>query len=245
MNGFKSGSLDFACQGRKVQVCMPRILVVEDEPDISGLIALQLKRQGHECHCVGNGLEALPAAIANEPDLVLLDWMLPGLDGPGVLKALRGDARTREIPVVLLTARSRTADRIQGLECGADDYLTKPFSPRELNLRIEAILRRSHKVTHVSELRLGAWRIDRRNLKAYFEEAMLDLTSTEFKLLATLIENPAVVHTRADLLRVVWGYSDEVHSRTLDTHIKRLREKLASCADCITTVRGIGYQFTA
>jgi len=169
--------------------------------------------------------------------------MLPGLDGIQVFKRLRADTRTSHIPVVMLTAKGQVSDKITGLELGADDYITKPFSPRELLLRISAILRRVKKVTHISEIQRGRFLIDRKNMKLFLNGKALDLTATEFKLLATLMENDATVHTRADLLREVWGYNADVATRTLDTHVKRLREKLGTAGDHIVTIRGTGFQF--
>ncbi len=224
---------------------MSKILVVDDEPDISELISLHLIREGHECTCVTNGLQVIPAVLEQEPDLIVLDLMLPGQDGISIFRRLRADSRFRSIPVIMLTAKAQVTDKINGLELGADDYLTKPFSPRELALRITAILRRTKKVTQVSELKNGGFLLDRKNMKVFVNSQPVDLTTTEFKLLAVLMENDAAVHTRSDLLREVWGYSDEVATRTLDTHIKRLREKLGDAGNCIVTVRGIGYQFVA
>ncbi len=222
---------------------MSKILIIEDEPDIAELITLHLQREGHEVVWVQNGLQAMPAAIEHQPGLVVLDLMLPGIDGIQVFKRLRADTRTSTIPVVILTARGQVSDKIAGLELGADDYLTKPFSPRELHLRICAILRRVKKVSHVSELRRGRFMLDRKNMKLFLDGTPLDLTTTEFKLLTTLMENDTAAHTRADLLREVWGYSDDVATRTLDTHVKRLREKLGEAGRHIVTIRGTGFQF--
>ncbi len=224
---------------------MSKILVVDDEPDISDLIALHLGREGHECVCIPNGLDAVAAVLNHQPDIVVLDLMLPGMDGIQIFRRLKADSRTRAVPVIMLTARSQMADRIAGLELGADDYLTKPFSPRELALRVTAILRRTQKVTHVSEVQIGPFLLDRKNMKLFISGNTIDLTTTEFKLLAVLMENDRSVHTRADLLREVWGYNDEVATRTLDTHIKRLREKLGDAGKHIVTVRGTGYQFVS
>jgi two-component system phosphate regulon response regulator PhoB len=224
---------------------MSKILVVDDEPDISELVALHLIREGHECVCLTNGLEVFPYVSTHQPDLIVLDLMLPGQDGMSVFKRLRADSRCRTIPVIMLTARAQMADRITGLELGADDYLTKPFSPRELALRISAVLRRTQRVQSISEVKTGRFLLDRKNMKLFLDAAPVDLTTTEFKLLATLMENDKAVHTRSELLREVWGYSDEVATRTLDTHIKRLREKLGDAGRHIATVRGTGYQFCA
>lgn len=222
---------------------MSKILVVEDESDISDLIALHLSREGHECICVRNGLEAVDAVLTHLPEIVVLDLMLPGLDGIQIFRKLKADSRTRTVPIIILSAKSQMSDRISGLELGADDYLTKPFSPRELALRITAILRRTQKVTHISELRVGDFSLDRKNMKLFLSGTAVELTTTEFKLLAVLMENTRSVHTRSELLREVWGYNDEVATRTLDTHVKRLREKLGQAGKHIVTVRGTGYQF--
>jgi two-component system, OmpR family, phosphate regulon response regulator PhoB len=222
---------------------MSKILVVDDEKDIVDLLTLHLQREGHEVQAVGHGLAVLPAAISFEPDLIVLDLMLPGIDGVQVHKRLRADTRTRHIPVVMLTARAQTNDRIAGLESGADDYLTKPFSPRELMLRIQAVLRRSKKVVTLAEHRIGPFRLDRKNMVLSVNEIAVDLTITELKLVTALMENPDVVHGRPELLNMVWGYSDDSQSRTLDTHIKRLREKLGAQGLHIQTVRGQGYFF--
>lgn len=222
---------------------MSKIMIVEDEADIAEMIALHLAREGHESITITNGLQVLPAAIEKQPDIIVLDLMLPGIDGLSVFKRLRADTRTASIPVIILTAKSQVTDKIAGLESGADDYLTKPFSPRELFLRISAILRRTKKVVLISELRRGPFSLDRKNLKLFLHGRPLDLTTTEFKLLTTLMENDQAVHTRADLLREVWGYNGDIATRTLDTHVKRLREKLGEDGRCIITVRGTGFQF--
>ena len=222
---------------------MSKILVVDDERDIVDLVTLHLQREGHEVQAVGNGLNVVPMAVQQEPDLIVLDLMLPGLDGPQVHRRLRADSRTRHIPVIMLTARSQTNDRIAGLESGADDYLTKPFSPRELMLRIGAVLRRSKKVTTLVEQRIGDFRLDRKNMALSINDTLIDLTITELKLITALMENPDVIHSRSELLNAVWGYADDSQSRTLDTHIKRLREKLGTYGRHIGTVRGQGYFF--
>lgn len=222
---------------------MSKILVVDDEKDIVDLLSLHLQREGHEVHSVGHGLSVVPAAISFEPDLIVLDLMLPGIDGVQVHKRLRSDTRTRHIPVIMLTAKAQTHDRIAGLESGADDYLTKPFSPRELMLRINAVLRRSKKVVTLAEHRIGPFRLDRKNMVLSVNDTAVDLTITELKLVTALMENPDVVHGRSELLNMVWGYSDDSQSRTLDTHIKRLREKLGEHGQHIQTVRGQGYFF--
>lgn len=223
---------------------MAKILIVDDEQDILQLISLNLQRQGYETESVADGLTALKVAQRDIPDLILLDIMLPGMDGVQVFKRLRKEVRTRRIPVILLTARSQQADKIAGLELGADDYITKPFSPKELVLRVTNLLRRTNEVRAVSEILLPPFHLDIRNLKLYVDGTVLELTSTEFKLISILMENAGRVHRRADLLSEVWGYSDEVHTRTLDTHIKRLREKLGKHGGHICTLRGVGYSFS-
>ena len=221
---------------------MSRILLVDDERDIIDLIALHLQREDHQVFAVGNGLRALPAAVQHVPDLIVLDLMLPGQDGMAVFRQLRAEPKTRHIPVIMLTARSMTGDRIAGLECGADDYLTKPFSPRELLLRIQAVLRRSQKVTTVNELRVGPFHLDKKNMALYLDNETVELTLTEYKLISVFMDNPNVVHARGELLSSVWGYHDDTNTRTLDTHIKRLREKLGKYGEHIETIRGQGYQ---
>ncbi len=168
--------------------------------------------------------------------------MLPGRDGYSVFREVRRDARTSHIPVIMLTARAQTEDRIQGLEAGADDYLTKPFSPKELVLRVNAILKRTDSTPGAVEYEFGPFRFDKNAVRFYLENEPTDLTATEFKLLLYLCERSGKPQDRNELLRVVWGYSDEVHSRTLDTHMKRLRQKLGKHGALIETVRGVGYQ---
>ncbi|MCB1225225.1 MAG: response regulator transcription factor [Verrucomicrobiales bacterium] len=224
---------------------MSRILIIDDEADITDLIALHLRREGHEFDVMHTGLGVKEQALETRPDLIILDLMLPGQDGFQVFKTLRADTRTRSIPVVMLTARGQMVDKITGLELGADDYLTKPFSPRELALRVAAVLRRTQRVQHVSELSAGPFLVDRKNMKLFLNDEPVDLTTTEFKLLSTLIESQEAIHTRAELLREVWGYNDDVATRTLDTHVKRLREKLGAWGKHIVTVRGTGYQFAS
>lgn len=223
---------------------MATVLIVDDERDILDLVALNLNRAGFETLAAADGLTALEVAKKKQPDLILLDLMLPGMDGYAVFKKLKRDARTRPIPVLMLTAKGQQGDKIAGLELGADDYVTKPFSPRELVLRVENLLRRSKKAAAQPELRVGEIHLDLKNLKLYVEGNPVDLTTTEFKLLALLVEQAGETQKRGDLLSEVWGYSDEVHTRTLDTHVKRLREKLEGYATCIETVRGEGYRFT-
>jgi two-component system, OmpR family, phosphate regulon response regulator PhoB len=220
---------------------MQKILIVEDERDIADLVGFNLERAGYQVLKAHDGITGAEMTIQQRPDLVILDLMLPGKDGYGVFKEIRRDSRSRDIPVIMLTARAQTEDRIQGLEAGADDYLTKPFSPKELMLRVQAVLKRSDGPPGQVEFTFGPFRFDKNALKFYLDGDPVELTSTEFKLLLFLTERAGKAQDRNDLLRTVWGYSDEVHSRTLDTHMKRLRQKLGEHAAMVETVRGIGY----
>jgi len=223
---------------------MHTVLVVDDETDILELVAFNLERQQFNVITADNGISAVQIAREKLPDLIVLDLMLPGIDGFSVYKDLRGDPRTSGIPVLMLTAKGEVNDRIAGLELGADDYVTKPFSPKELMLRVRALLKRTRKVTVDASLRSGDFLLERNALKLFLAGQPVDLTATEFKLLRLLVEAAGEVQERDVLLRDVWGYSDTMLTRTLDTHIKRLREKLGKYADCIQTVRSVGYRFT-
>jgi two-component system phosphate regulon response regulator PhoB len=221
---------------------MQRILIIEDERDIADLIAFNLERAGYGVLKAHDGITGAQLAIHEPTDLIILDLMLPGKDGYAVFKEIRRDARSRDTPVIMLTARAQTEDRIQGLEAGADDYLTKPFSPKELLLRVQAVLKRADNTPGAVVVEYGPFRFNKNDLKFYLDGDPIDLTSTEFKLLLFLTERAGRPQDRNDLLRSVWGYSDDVHSRTLDTHMKRLRQKLGSHAGMVETVRGIGYR---
>ncbi len=220
---------------------MHRILIVEDERDIADLIGFNLQRAGYEVLKAYDGIEGTAMAMRERPDLILLDLMLPGRDGFSVFRELKRDPRTVSTPVIMLTAKAQTEDRIQGLEAGADDYLTKPFSPKELMLRVHSILKRSDGPPGAVSFAHGPFRFDKNALKFYLEDEPSDLTNTEFKLLLFLCERAGKPQDRHDLLRTVWGYSDATHSRTLDTHMKRLRQKLGTYGSWVETVRGIGY----
>ncbi len=223
---------------------MPTILIVDDEEDIRELIAVNLLR-GEEYKILeaGNGLEALQLARKKRPDLVILDLMLPEMNGLDVFARLREDARTKDVPVIMLTARGRLEEKIAGLELGADDYLAKPFSPKELNLRVRNLLRRTNSRQGATVVESGPFSLDRNALRLHLDGKAIELTATEFKLLLILIESAGVTQERGELLRRVWGYSDLIQTRTLDTHIKRLREKLGEHGNSIETVRGVGYRF--
>jgi len=220
------------------------ILVVEDEEDIVDLIEYHLKQSGYSVITALDGPSGLELARKKRPVLVILDLMLPGMDGKDVCRALKSNALTQWIPIVMLTAKTEEVDRVIGFELGADDYVTKPFSPRELVLRVKAILRRKEapaegeKVIQIGDLLID---IDRHQVS--LKKNPFQLTSTEFKLLVELVSNRGRVQTRERLLDKVWGYTYEGYARTVDTHIRRLREKLGSLGDFIETIRGVGYRF--
>ncbi|MGJ8676622.1 MAG: response regulator transcription factor [Akkermansiaceae bacterium] len=220
------------------------ILVIEDEVDIADLIAYNLKRNDYEVELASDGLVGLAAAKRLLPSLIVLDLMMPGMDGVTLYKELSKSSATRKIPVIMLTARGQTEDRIAGLNLGVDDYMTKPFSPKELMLRIKNLLKRTGVATSGSELECGPFRFIKNSLLFYAGSEQVDLTSTEFKLMLYLCERKNVPHDRNDILMEVMGYSGDVHSRTLDTHMKRLRKKLGQYADLLITVRGIGYSIS-
>lgn len=221
---------------------MQRILIVEDETDIADLIAFNLRRAGYEPLIAHDGIEGTRIALKEAPDLIVLDLMLPGRDGFGVFQELKRDPRTANTPVIMLTARAQTEDRIKGLEVGADDYLTKPFSPKELLLRIQAILKRSERRPGAVVLEHGPFRFDKNSLKFYVDDEPIELTATEFKLMLYFCERAGEFQDRNELLRTLWGFNDGVHSRTLDTHMKRLRQKLGVTSSWIETERGTGYR---
>jgi DNA-binding response OmpR family regulator len=224
-----------------------KILVVDDEPDMLEMIDTNLTAAGFEVLKAGTGLEALKQARQSHPQLVLLDLMLPELDGLEVCKMLRLDPATSSIPIVMLTARAGEIDRVLGLELGADDYVTKPFSMRELVLRVKKLLQRqpaqATQETTAGLIQLGALHIDLPRHQASLHGQPLDLTLTEFKLASILAERRGRVQSREQLLRDVWGYNTMIDTRTVDTHMRRLRAKLGPAAKLLDTVRGVGYRF--
>lgn len=224
-----------------------RILVVDDERDITALVAYHLAKEGYRVSTASTGPEALQAAGQERPDLVVLDLMLPGLSGYEVLQELRRREDTREVGVVVLTARREEGDRIKGLELGADDYLVKPFSPQELVLRIGAVLRRldSPAVTSGSIFTAGPLVIDRGAHRVSVAGRDIELTATEFGLLALLAERRGRVQSRSELLESVWKANPDIQTRTVDMHVQRLRAKLGPAASFLETVRGVGYRFRA
>ena len=228
---------------------VPRILVVEDEPDIAALIAYQLTREGFRVETAGTGPEALQSVARDLPDLVVLDRMLPGLSGDEILRRLKEEAGTSSIPVLVLTAKREQEDRIKGFELGADDYLTKPFSPRELVLRVQAILRRVQEAGVSAGgriLKAGPVRMDLGSHQVTLDGEELSLTPTEFRLLQALMERRGRTQSRKQLLEKAWdvepGASERIHTRTVDMHVRRLRSKLGETGEWIETIRGFGYR---
>jgi two-component system, OmpR family, phosphate regulon response regulator PhoB len=223
-----------------------RILVVEDEADIRQILVYNLGQAGHELLVAERGQTALALLREQRPDLVLLDLMLPDISGLEICRILKSDPGLRAIPVIILTARSDEVDRVVGFELGADDYVVKPFSVRELGLRIQAVLRRAPASSSPTEgeLRFGKLRVDRSAHRAWVAGQEVGLTPIEMKLLCTLWERRGRVQSRGTLLDEVWEASPENNTRTVDTHVKRLREKLGAAGSYVETVRGVGYRFT-
>jgi two-component system phosphate regulon response regulator PhoB len=223
---------------------MARVLVIEDEQDLQKVLAYNLRQAGHEPLAATRGRDGLALARERAPDLVLLDLMLPDISGTEVCKAIKRDPKTERIPVLILTAKGEEIDRVVGFELGADDYVVKPFSVRELLLRIEAILRRAQgEATAAQTLTFGKLRVDRDAHRVWVDEREVELTALEFKLLVTLFDRRNRVQERAVLLDHVWGIEAAITTRTVDTHVKRLREKLGPAGEYIETVRGVGYRF--
>ena len=224
-----------------------RILVVDDEADIVALVAYHLAKHGYRVSTASSGTDALDAARRERPKLIVLDLMLPDMSGYDVLEQLRAGDATRDIAVLMLTARREEPDRIQGLVLGADDYLTKPFSPQELVLRIGAILRRvgASGAGHIDKIQIGPLVIDCAAHLVHVDSEPVDLTPTEFKLLLTLAERRGRVQARAHLLQTVWEAAPDIQTRTVDMHVQRLRAKLGVAGDLIETVRGFGYRIRA
>jgi DNA-binding response OmpR family regulator len=221
-----------------------KILVVDDEPEAVELVEFNLKQAGFDVATAADGDEALKKAKANLPALMVLDLMLPEIDGLEVCKLMRRDSTTAKIPILMLTAKASEIDRVLGLELGADDYVTKPFSPRELVLRVKKILERGKQKTEAREsMRFGDLLIDVPKHLASWKGRSFDLTATEFKLLTVLAQRAGRVQSRDALLRDVWEYDSLIDTRTVDTHMRRLREKLGPAAKYLDTVRGVGYRF--
>ncbi len=225
---------------------MSRVLVVEDESAIAELISLNLRHAGYEVTIAASAEQAQAAVDGVLPDLVLLDWMLPGQSGLALARRWRGEARTRELPIIMLTARADEADKVAGLDAGADDYLAKPFSTNELMARIRAVLRRKAPEALDVAVELGGLKLDPSTRRVNRGDIELKLGPTEFRLLHFLMTHPERVHSRAQLLDRVWGDHVFIEERTVDVHVKRLREALApaQCAQMLETVRGAGYRLT-
>ena len=221
---------------------MESILIIEDEIDIANLVGFNFERNGYSVDIAHDGREGLEKILKNQPDLVILDLMLPEIDGYKILKKMQRDTRSHSIPVIMQTAKSQIDDRLKGLELGADDYVTKPFSPKELILRAQAILKRNRVTPVAEDFLLGPFRFDKNALAFFIHDQPLSLSLIEFKLFLFLCQRAGQSQDRNHLLKVVWGYSDEIHSRTLDTHMKRLRKKLGNEGSFIETIRGIGYR---
>lgn len=223
-----------------------KVLVVEDERDIAALIAYHLTKEGYRVRTAEGGNEALEAVGAERPDLVVLDLMLPGFSGYEVLTEMRRKPELAEVPIIVLTARREEADRIKGFELGADDYLTKPFSPRELVLRVAAVLRRAQSPPVAGSSRTlkgGGITVDLNALSVLVDGTQLDLTPTEYRLLISLLERRGRVQNRQQLLEAAWDVHARIETRTVDMHVQRLRTKLGSAGHWIETVRGFGYRF--
>lgn len=220
-----------------------RILVVEDEPDLVEALQYNLEQEGFEVDSVDRGDDALSKIRKQAPDLILLDLMLPGMDGLELTRILKRDDRLAHLPVVMLTAKGEEVDRIVGFELGADDYIPKPFSPREVVLRCKAVLRRREPPTEDRDvLELGGIELNVAGHQLRVRGEETPLTATELRLLKVLIERAGRVQTRGQLLSDVWGYAEDIDSRTVDTHIRRLRRKLGEEAERIETVIGVGYR---
>jgi len=221
-----------------------QILVVDDEPDILELVRFNLAQEGFEVRTAMTGSEALDQIAQSPPDLVVLDLMLPDKSGTEVCREIRSKPETAGLPVIMLTARSEEVDRVVGFEVGADDYVVKPFSPRELMLRIRAVLRRGDEVdTPARRFEYGPLSLDPERHRCSVSGQEVELTTKEFGLLAALMGRPGRVLSREQLLEDVWGSDVSVTHRTVDTHLKRLREKLGEAGDLVRTVRGVGYRF--
>ena len=220
-----------------------KILIVEDEDDIADMIDYNLTKEGYKTKIIKNGDQVLAYVKKNTPSLIVLDIMLPGIDGLEVCKQIKRQESLENISIIMLSAKTQEMDKVLGLELGADDYLSKPFSPRELIARIKAILRRQKSESKGELLSAGKITIDISRHKVLVGGKKIDLTTTEFKLLVLLINKQGIVLSRENILSDVFGYDSAVYDRTVDAHIKSLRKKLGKSKDCIETVRGVGYRF--
>lgn len=221
------------------------VLIVEDEQDVIDLLRYNLNRAGFDVIIATNGVKGLEMARSERPDVMILDLMLPQMNGEKVCKTLKEDPDTANIPIIMLTAKSQPGERVSGFELGADDYVAKPFSPKELVLRIQALLRRIRAAARADVLEIGPFHVDKGAFEIRLGGQRLDLTTTEFKLLTLLIERRGRTQSRETLLFDVWGYQNAIDTRTVDTHMRRLREKLGSFSAWLETIRGEGYRFSA
>lgn len=226
---------------------MARLLIVEDETDLRQVLEYNLRQAGHDALAAATGAEGMRLAREQHPDLVLLDLMLPDLSGTDICRMLKEGPDTKTIPIIMLTARGEEVDRVMGFELGADDYVVKPFSVRELMLRIQAVLRRigAPEGAAADVVEFGCLRVDRQAHRIWVAESEVELTALEFKLLLTLYDRRNRVQTRSALLDDVWGIQADITTRTVDTHVKRLREKLDRAREYVETVRGVGYRFVS
>jgi two-component system phosphate regulon response regulator PhoB len=240
--------MELSCSPHTVTTHMAStILVIEDEPAIAELVAVNLSFAGHKVLRAADSIQADTLIRAELPDLILLDWMLPGMSGVNYAKKLRTDERTRDVPIIMLTARSQEGDKVEGLESGADDYMTKPFSPRELIARIKAVIRRRAPQLTDDTVEIAGLRLDPQTHRVSGGGQALELGPTEFRLLHFFMTHPERVHSRSQLLDHVWGDHVFVEERTVDVHIRRLRQALTPTGHDrhVETVRGSGYRFTA
>ena len=224
---------------------MSKILIVEDDPDIRELLRFNLEKAGYTLFLAEDGEKVLALARKHSPELILLDLMLPGVDGLEVCRTLKKDPELQRIPIIMVTAKGEEMDRVVGLELGADDYVVKPFSLREVVLRIRKVLDRREKQTAPAILKADPLVLDLDAHTARLDDQLLELTATEFRLLTYLLRHRGRVQTREMLLDRVWGYSFEGYARTIDTHIRRVRKKMGEAQNLIETVRGVGYRFQA
>jgi len=226
---------------------MERILVIEDEADLLQVLEYNLRQQGYDVTTSSHGVAGLKLLREGTFDLVMLDLMLPDIAGTEICRTIKNDPALKHISVMMLTAKGEEIDRVVGFELGADDYVTKPFSVRELMLRVQAVLRRGRKTDDAIKVadmvEFGLLKIDQSAHRVWVHETEIELTALEFKLLLTLWQRKNRVQSRAALLEMVWGISADINTRTVDTHVKRLREKLNGASDYIETVRGVGYRF--
>lgn len=219
-----------------------RILVVDDEVDVTELLSYHLRQRGYEVRTLNDSRLALETARQFRPELIVLDIMMPDFSGLQVCRLMRADSSLKEIPIIFLSAKTEEGDRIEGFESGADDYVCKPFSPKELMLRVSAILKRRTETEEAKILELNGIRMDVEHHRVEVESGVIELTATEFRLLKLLLEERGKVQTRETLLQKVWNYENDIETRTVDTHMRRLREKLGNEASWLETVRGVGYR---